>query len=144
MALAAVEGEVRPEWLDAEQRMTSASLALAFAAADAAALEALQLARAYRLASGCSLLLTEAKYICRSVLRPGEGFRIATWLAGADARRLSLTHRMIRDDGATAAEAEVLFLHVDRSGRRAVSFPSQIRARLNEAAALAHLRSPAA
>ena len=144
MALVVREDRVPPEWADYNGHMSAPYYAVAFGEANDQAMEAIGLGREYRARTGCGLYVVEARYTYRLGMVAGDGFRISTWLGGADDKRLSFTHRMVRDDGRTAAEAEILFIHVERSGPRATPFDPADRTRLIELSALAHLRSPAA
>lgn len=144
MALVVLEDRVPAEWADYNGHMSAPCYAVAFGRANDEAMEALGLGREYRARTGKALYVVEARYTYRHGMAGGEGYRMSAWLGGADDKRLSFTHRMIRDDGRTAAEAEILFVHVDTSGPRAASFDPLLRARLIEMSALAHLRSPAA
>lgn len=144
MALVVIEDRVPAPWADYDGHMSAPCYAVAFGEANDQAMEALGLGRAYRARSGCGLYVVEARYRYLLGLRADDGYRISTLLGGADDRRVSFTHRMTRADGRAAAEAEIVFVHVDRAGPRAVPFAPADRARLIEMSALAHLRSPAA
>lgn len=144
MALVALEDRVPPEWADYNGHMTAPYYAVAFGHANAQAMEELGLGRDYCARTGHALYVVEARYTYRHAMSGGESYRLSTWLGGADDKRLSFTHRMTRDDGQTAAEAEILFVHVDCTGLRVVPFSPDHIARLASLAALAHLRSPAA
>ncbi|MFY0312139.1 thioesterase family protein [Leisingera sp. D0M16] len=144
MALAVLEDRVPPEWSDYNGHMSAPYFAVAFGAANDQAMEVLGLGCAYREHTGNGLYVVEARYTYRIGMASGDAYRVSTWLGGADDKRLSLTHRLTRSNGQIAAEAEILFVHVDRSGPRAVAFDSDLRGRLTGMSALAHLRSPAA
>lgn len=144
MPLCVLEDRVPPEWADYNGHMSAPYYAVAFGEANDQAMEALDLGHAYRARTGYALYVVEARYTYRLGMAGGDGYTLSTWLGGADDKRLSLTHRMTRGDGRTAAEAEILFVHVDHSVPRAVPFAPNLRARLSAMSALAQLRSPAA
>lgn len=123
------------EWVDFNDHMSACYFAVAFAECNDDAIEALGFGSDYRAKADCALYVVEARYRYRKELRRGDRFRIGTALAGADDKRLTLTHGMTTPDGAPVADAEILFLHVDRSGPRAAPFDPEIRTRLHRAAA---------
>ncbi len=137
MALVTLEGEVPAAWVDFNDHMSAAWFAFAFACANDLAVERLGFGAGYRAAEDSALYVVEAKYRYRAEMHRGDRYTISSWLAGADDKRVSLAHRMTRADGSLAAEAEILFLHVDRRGPRAAPFSSEARARLAGEAALA-------
>lgn len=144
MPLCVLEDQVPPEWADYNGHMSAPYYAVAFGQANELAMEALDLGHVYRERTGYALYVVEARYTYRLGMGGGDAYKLCTWLGGADDKRLSLTHRMTRDDGHTAAEAEILFVHANCSGPCAAPFAPRLRARLTGMSALAHLRSPAA
>lgn len=143
MPLAVLEARVPPKWADYNGHMSAPCYALAFGEANDRAMQALDMGHEYRERTGCALYVVEARYTYRAGMTSGDGYRVSSWLGGADDKRLSITHRMTATDGRIAAEAEILFVHVDRSGPRAVAFDPDLHARLTNMSARAHLRSPA-
>jgi acyl-CoA thioester hydrolase len=79
---------------------------------------------AYRHASNHSMFALEAHVTYERELREGARFVVDTRLVDIDQKRLHIFHELYRqDDGALAATAEFLALHVNLSGPRAAPLP---------------------
>ncbi|MBA3324004.1 MAG: thioesterase family protein [Rhodobacteraceae bacterium] len=129
MAIPATEGEVLSAWVDFNGHMSAPYYAVAFGEANDAALRVLGFGAEWR-ARGRGLFVVEAHYRYLRQMRAGDRFRITTHPSKAYSKRLWLTHRMLRIGGESAAEAEILFLHVATDGPKAVPFEADDRARL--------------
>jgi acyl-CoA thioester hydrolase len=125
------EGEVLPDWIDSNDHMNLAYYVVLFDRATDAIYDAFGLGRGYKAATGCGTFAAESHNLYEQELRLGERVRIATWVLGADRKRLHLAHEMYRlTDGARAATQELLYLHVDLARRRVTPWPDDVAARL--------------
>ena len=137
MPLHALQASVPAEWIDFNGHMSAPWYCVAFGEANDLCMEQLGLGGSYRASSGFGLYAVSARYHYRHEMHEGEAYSISSWLAAVTDKCLSLTHCMLRADGATAAEAEILFLHVHRHGPRAAPFSPEMRARLSSRATIA-------
>ncbi|CAO3439616.1 thioesterase family protein [Azospirillum endophyticum] len=143
---------VIPEWVDYNGHLSEAYYVLIFGHATDALMDALGMDAAYRKRTGRSLYTVDARIRYLLEVHQGEGLEVRTWIAGADAKRLLVVHRMHRlpvsGTGKSAsdpvAESELVLLSVGRSAGRpnpqAMPFEASVRARIRRIAA-AHLDS---
>jgi acyl-CoA thioester hydrolase len=125
------EGEVLPDWIDSNDHMNLAYYVVLFDRATDAIYDAFGLGRDYKARTGCGTFAAESHNLYEQELRLGERVRIATWVLGADRKRLHLAHEMYRlTDGARAATQELLYLHVDLARRRVAPWPDDVAAQL--------------
>lgn len=135
------EGEVLPQWIDANDHMNLAYHVVLFDYGTDAIYEAMGLGRDYRATEhGTFAAETHTVYAAELVL--GDKVRVTSRILGLDAKRLHLAHEMHRSsDGKLAAAQEILLLHVDLRVRRVVAWLPRVFPRLQEAAA-AHAALP--
>jgi len=135
-------GEVRPEWIDINGHMNLAYYTVLFDYATDQMFDVLDLGLAYRRRTDLGTFVTETHNRYERELLVGDRVRVTIQILSADDKRLHLAHEMFRlDSGERAATQELLFLHVDLARRRVCPFPSELKARV-DAAAAAHGRLP--
>jgi acyl-CoA thioester hydrolase len=136
------EGEVLPEWIDANDHMNLAYYTVLFDYATDALFDAVGIGRLYKEATNHGTFAVETHNLYERELVAGERVRVTTQILGADGKRLHFAHAMftvaVRQRSATQ---ELMYLHVDLKTRRVVPFPEEVRERV-AAAALAHARLP--
>ncbi|MBP2229125.1 acyl-CoA thioester hydrolase [Azospirillum agricola] len=133
---------VRPEWIDYNGHMNVAYYLLAFDQATDAALDRLGLGKAYVERDERSLFVVDAHLTYAREVTEGAPLRFATYVLGADGKRLHLFHQMHHaEQGWLAATAEFMLLHVDLEQRRTCPFPEAVAAAL-AAQAAAHAVLP--
>lgn len=136
------EGEVLPEWIDANDHMNLAYYIVLFDRATDVLYEEFDIGPAYKQRANCGTFAAETHNLYEQELLLGERVRIDTYVLGVDAKRLHLAHEMFRlSDGARAATQELMYLHVDLVARKVSPWPEAIRARLEEAR-VAHAALP--
>jgi acyl-CoA thioester hydrolase len=136
------EGEVLPEWIDANDHMNLAYYVVLFDYATDALFEEIDIGRHYKETTGHGTFVVETHTLYERELLVGDRLRIRTQILAADGKRLHLSHEMIATAGGhRAAMQELMFLHIDLSARRVVPFPEPVRARV-AAAATAHAGLP--
>jgi len=133
---------VQKEWTDYNGHMNVAYFVLAFDHATDAFFDHLDLGRAYRERSNCSLFTLEAHVSYARELKEGDELRFTTQLIGYDDKRLHYFHRMYHaEEGYLAASNELLSIHVDLATRRAGALPPHAGLKLAEIMA-AHASLP--
>lgn len=136
------EGEVLPAWIDSNDHMNLAYYVVLFDRATDAIYDAFGLGPGYKERTNCGTFAAESHNLYEQELLLGERVRVATWVLGADAKRLHLAHEMYRlSDGARAATQELMYLHVDLGRRKVSPWPEAVRAKL-DAFARAHAEVP--
>jgi acyl-CoA thioester hydrolase len=136
------EGEVLPEWIDANEHMNLAYYIVLFDYATDALFDTLGIGRLYKDATNHGTFAVETHNLYERELLVGERVRVATQILGLDGKRLHLAHEMfLAAGGQRAATQELMYLHVNLQMRRVVPFPDGVRERL-AAAASAHARLP--
>src|SRR5262249_46705963 len=117
---------------------------LVFDRATDALLDRLGLGAAYRHATQCTIYVVEAHTSFRREVKQGDWVTVTTRLLGADGKRLHIFHRMVQEaSGEEAATPELLALHVDLAGPRAVPFGASERTAIDAlVAAQRHLPEP--
>ena len=139
------EGEVLPEWIDANDHMNLAYYTVLFDYATDALFDAIGIGRQYKDSTNNGTFAAETHNLYERELLLGERVRISTQILGLDNKRLHLAHEMFIAAGCQrAATQELMYLHVDLSTRRVAPFPDEIRPHLMAAAAAhAQLARPA-
>ena len=115
------EGEVLPEWIDANGHMNLAYYVVLFDYATDALFEAIGIGRGYKDATNHGTFVVETHNLYERELLVGERVRVSTQILGADSKRLYLAHEMFSLAGEqSAATQELMYLHIDLSARRVV------------------------
>jgi acyl-CoA thioester hydrolase len=136
------QGEVLPEWIDANDHMNLAYYTVLFDYATDALFDAIGIGRQYKDSTNHGTFVVETHNLYERELLLGDRVRIATQILGSDDKRLHLGHEMFMiNNGRRAAMQELMYLHVDLTGRRVVPFPELVRERV-AAAASAHAGLP--
>jgi acyl-CoA thioester hydrolase len=136
------EGEVLPEWIDANGHMNLAYYVVLFDFATDALFEAIGIGLKYKDATNHGTFVAETHNLYERELLVGERVRIATQILGSDDKRLLLAHEMFSlAGGQRAATQELMYLHINLSARRVVPWLPGVRERV-AAAAAAHARLP--
>jgi acyl-CoA thioester hydrolase len=131
-------GEVLPEWIDANNHMNLAYYTVLFDYATDALFDAIGIGSQYKDRTNHGTFAVESHNLYERELLLGDRVRIATQILGMDGKRLHLGHEMFMlASGRRAATQELMYLHVDLTARRVVSFPPAVRERV-AAAASAH------
>jgi acyl-CoA thioester hydrolase len=131
------EGEVLPGWIDSNDHMNLAYYVVLFDHATDAIYDAFGLGPGYKQRTGCGTFAAESHNLYEQELRLGERVRVATWVIGADTKRLHLAHEMYRlSDNARAATQELLYLHIDLTRRRVAPWPADVAEKLQAFAEL--------
>jgi len=129
-----LEGEVLPEWIDANGHMNLAYYVVVFDQATDLLYDTLGVGQAYRNATGNSTFTAETHTQYLREVRVGERVRVVPHLLGADAKRLHYFHEMFHArDGHRVAVQEILALHIDLAIRRVAPFPSELSNRIQAA-----------
>jgi acyl-CoA thioester hydrolase len=136
------EGEVLPEWIDANGHMNLAYYVVLFDYATDALFEAIGIGRRYKDGTNHGTFVAETHNLYERELLVGDRVRVAAQILGADNKRLHLAHEMFSlVSGERAATQELLYLHIDLSARRVVPWLPEVR-QCVAAAAAAHARLP--
>jgi acyl-CoA thioester hydrolase len=137
------EGEVLPEWIDANDHMNLAYYTVLFDYATDMLFDAIGIGRQYKDSTGNGTFVVETHNLYERELLLGERVRVATQILGIDGKRLHLAHEMfmLASEGLRVATQELMYLHVNLSTRRVVPFPDAVRERV-AAAAAAHAFLP--
>jgi acyl-CoA thioester hydrolase len=136
------QGEVLPEWIDANDHMNLAYYIVLFDYATDALFDAIGIGRQYKDSTNKGTFAVETHNLYERELLLGDRVRISTQILGTDNKRLHLAHEMFMTaDGQRAAAQELMYLHVDLAARRVEPFPDQVRERV-AAAATAHTHLP--
>ena len=136
------EGEVSPEWIDANGHMNLAYYVVLFDYATDALFEAIGIGLKYKDATNHGTFVAETHNLYERELLVGERVRVATQILGSDGKRLHLVHEMFTlAGGHRAATQELMYLHIDLLARRVVPWLPEARERV-AAAAAAHARLP--
>jgi acyl-CoA thioester hydrolase len=136
------EGEVQPEWIDANGHMNLAYYVVLFDYATDMLFETIGIGRRYKDATNHGTFVVETHNLYERELLAGERVRVATQILGADSKRLHLAHEMFSlSGGERAATQELMYLHIDLSARRVVPWLPEVHEQV-AAAATAHARLP--
>ncbi|MCY4349463.1 MAG: thioesterase family protein [Thiotrichales bacterium] len=137
-ALRLWEGEVLPEWIDANRHMNDGYYAVAFGEASWRVQDRLGLHAEYRARTGGTLYSVEAHLTWDREVALGQRLHIESLVLGVDAKRLRVFHRLFAtDEGYSAATMDVMMLHVVHTadGARTTPFPADIAGPLARVAA---------
>jgi acyl-CoA thioester hydrolase len=136
------EGEVLPEWIDANDHMNLAYYTVLFDYATDALFDAIGIGRQYKDSTGNGTFVVETHNLYERELLLGDRVRVSTQILGMDGKRLHLAHEMFMvATGQRAATQELMYLHVDLRARRVVPFLEEVRERV-AAATAAHADLP--
>jgi acyl-CoA thioester hydrolase len=136
------EGEVLPEWIDANGHLNLAYYIVLFDQATDVLFDALGIGIAYKEATNHGTFAAETHNLYERELLVGDRVRVVTQILAADRIRLHIAHEMFAvASGQRAATQELMYLHVDLAARRVVPFPPAARERV-AAAVAAHAALP--
>ena len=125
------EGEVLPEWIDANGHMNLAYYVVLFDRATDLMYDVVGVGQAYREATGNSTFTAETHTLYEREVRLGERVRVVAHLLGADSKRIHYFHEMFHADGGhRVAAQELIALHIDMARRRVAQFPPDLHARI--------------
>ncbi|HLY91033.1 MAG TPA: thioesterase family protein [Acetobacteraceae bacterium] len=128
------EGEVLPQWIDANGHMNLAYYIVLFDGATDALYDLIGVGQAYRDATGNSTFTAETHTLYERELLLGERVRVVSHLLGVDTKRLHYFHEMFHaDTGHRVAAQELIGLHIDLRIRRVAPFQPDLLARLRAA-----------
>ena len=126
-----LEGEVLPEWIDANGHMNLAYYVVLFDQATDLLYDALGVGQAYRNVTGNSTFTAETHTLYEREVLEGERVRVTAHLLGADAKRLHYFHEMFHAEGGhRVAAQELMALHIDMAARRVAPFPPDLQVRI--------------
>jgi acyl-CoA thioester hydrolase len=121
---------IEPGWIDYNGHLRDAYYGLILSYATDALMDRLGLDAAYRASSGCTLYTVELHMHFLREVRQSERLTVTALILAADHKRLHLALELRRDsDGAVAASAEVMLLHVHQGTSVAsAAFPAPVLA----------------
>jgi acyl-CoA thioester hydrolase len=124
------ETGVAPEWIDYNGHLRDAYYGLILSYATDALMDRLGLDASYRAASGCTLYTVELHLHFLREVKQAERLTVTALILGADHKRLHLALELQRaSDGAVAASAELMLLHVHQGATAAsLAFPAPVLA----------------
>ncbi len=141
-AFARFEGEVLPEWIDANGHLNLAYYIVLFDQATDVLFDAIGIGIAYKEATNHGTFVVETHNLYERELLLGDRVRVTSQILAADNIRLHVAHEMYAiAGGRRAATQELLFLHVDLAARRVAPILPAVRERV-AAAVQAHARLP--
>ncbi|MCP5372256.1 MAG: thioesterase family protein [Hyphomicrobiales bacterium] len=127
---------VQPGWIDYNGHMNLAFYVLAFDHATDTVFEALGVDEAYRRRTHQSIFVAETHVVYLDEALEGDRLLFATRILGHGDKKVRLFHEMYAEKtGALIATIELMILHVDLGARRAVPFPPQVLAGIEDMAA---------
>lgn len=133
---------VRAEWVDYNGHMSEAYYVLVFGYATDAFYDLIGMDDAYRRRAARSVYTLESHISYLQEIGRDEELAVRTRVLGADRKRVRLFHAMYHGErGDPLATSELMLLHVDTAGPRAVPFAPAVQARLDRIAA-AHAELP--
>jgi acyl-CoA thioester hydrolase len=136
------EGEVLPEWIDANGHLNLAYYIVLFDQATDVLFDAIGIGIAYKEATNHGTFVVETHNLYERELLLGDRVRVTSQILAADNIRLHVAHEMFAmASGRRAATQELLFLHVDLAARRVAPILPGVRERV-AAAVAAHARLP--
>lgn len=123
---------VRPEWVDYNGHMSEAFYVLVFGYATDAFYDLIGMDDAYRRRTAHSVYTLESHISYLLEVGRDEELAVRTQVLGADRKRVRLFHAMHHgEQGDLLATSELMLLHVDTAGPRAVPFAPAVQARLD-------------
>ena len=136
------QGEVLPQWIDANGHMNLAYYIVLFDQATDLMFETIGIGQAYKDRDDKGTFVAEAHILYERELLVGDRVRVETRILAVDDKRLHLAHEMYAlADNRRAAVQELMFLHIDFAIRRVAPWPPAVRQRVMAAAA-AHAALP--
>ena len=136
------EGQVLPEWIDANDHMNLAYYTVLFDYATDMLFEKIGIGRQYKEATNKGTFVVETHNLYERELLVGDRVKVSTQILSVEDKRLHLAHEMfMMYNGQRTAMQELMFLHVDLSTRRVAPFPDEVRQRVASAGA-SHARLP--
>jgi acyl-CoA thioester hydrolase len=130
------QGEVLPEWIDANGHMNLAYYIALFDYATDALFDAIGIGLAYKNATNHGTFVAETHNLYERELLVGERVRVSTQILGNDNKRLHRAHEMFSlASEERAATQELMYLHIDLGARRVVPWLPEARERVSAAAA---------
>lgn len=116
-------GRVRAEWIDHNGHLNLAYYIVLFDEATDALWRAIGLGEDYRARTGRGTFAVETHTLYQAELVLGDATTAHSLMLGVDSKRLHIAHELIRDrDGSVAARQELMYLTVDLSTRRSVTW----------------------
>jgi acyl-CoA thioester hydrolase len=118
---------VRPEWIDYNGHMNVAYYVMAFDQSLDNLLDQIELTRAYRDASNCTVYVLETHVTYRQEVKANDPLLITFRVVDVDDKRIHLFLEMYHEqEGFLAATSEQMILHIDASGPKAHPMPASI------------------
>ncbi len=122
---------VLPEWIDYNGHMNVAYYVMVFDQSLDELLDQIELTRAYRKASGCSVYVLETHVTYLQEVMKGDPLVMNVRVVDVDAKRIHLFLEMRHGkEGFLAATSEQMILHIDSSGPKAHPMPENILSKL--------------
>src|SRR5262252_3426845 len=104
------EGEVLPEWIDANNHMNLAYYIVLFDYATDALFDALGIGRQYKDSTNNGTFAVETHNLYERELLLGDRVRVSTQILGVDSKRLHLSHEMfMARNGHRVAAQELMY-----------------------------------
>ncbi|MGA8259581.1 MAG: thioesterase family protein [Arenicellales bacterium] len=142
MAPISYRDRVRGEWVDYNGHMSEAYYVLVFGFATDAFYDLIGMDDGYRRRESRSVYTLESHINYLHEVGEGEELVVRSQVLGADHKRVRLFHAMHHgEQGELLATSELMLLHVDMRGPRAVPFAPEVQGRLDKIAA-AHAELP--
>jgi len=130
--IVAWSGTVEPQWIDANEHMTSMAYPLLFHPHIVALFRQIGIDRSYVEERRLSIFQREFRIGYDRELRLGDPIEIRTFVIAHDAKRIHHFHELWHTGMAfRAAFVEYLSLHIDLATRRTARFPADVMARLD-------------
>jgi acyl-CoA thioester hydrolase len=130
-ALPSYRDTVRAEWVDYNGHLRDASYMLIFSLAADVLIDLIGLPDAERKARRRSIYTLEAHIHYLHEIKENAQVRVDMRVLGHDAKRLHLYLEMFSDNrDEPVAAGELMLLHVDTSGPRAIAFDQDVEARV--------------
>lgn len=123
--------KVLPEWIDYNGHMNVAFYVMAFDQSLDELLDEIELTRAYRAASNCTVYVLETHVSYLQEVKEGDPLLITQRVIDVDEKRIHLFLEMYHEtEGFLAATSEQMILHIDASGPKAAPMPENILSNL--------------
>src|SRR5215813_2213397 len=108
------QGEVLPEWIDANGHMNLAYYVVLFDYATDTLFNAIGIGLDYKDTTNHGTFVAETHNLYERELLVGERVRVSTQILGSDSKRLHLAHGMFcLATGQRSATQELMYLHID-------------------------------
>jgi len=142
--IVAWSGTVEPQWIDANEHMTSMAYPLLFHPQTGALFGWIGIDRSYIAERHLSIFQRESRLCYDRELLLGDPIEIRSFVIAYDAKRIHHFHELWHTGKSyRAAFVEYLSLHIDLATRRTAPFPPDVMARLAKlAAAFARIPRP--